>query len=138
MIIYAIPFAIGNQTRSIVSLDWFQKERGELYFQNKPYLYNDYSRLISLVKYNKMDIVGLYMNVDDWEYPLWVLANHPNLASGGIVFRHITARNNTSKFSEPSFMPEYIVATSEIREWKHSLNYNKITDYKYLSLYKKM
>ena len=40
------------------------------YFVNRPHLYEDYTSAVKVVLDEGKERVGLYLDRDDWEYPL--------------------------------------------------------------------
>jgi hypothetical protein len=73
-------------------------------FRNRPELKADYMGAAKFLETQSCFDVGLSMNHDDWEYPLWVL-----LGTGqpGSRYRleHIGVRNASRKKTDPSFQP---------------------------------
>jgi 4-amino-4-deoxy-L-arabinose transferase-like glycosyltransferase len=70
---YSIPFLVLNQSRNLVSLDWLNKDRNELMFNDNPGLYQDHLATAKFIRQNKIKEAGLITGIDDWEYPIWVM-----------------------------------------------------------------
>jgi 4-amino-4-deoxy-L-arabinose transferase-like glycosyltransferase len=131
MIIYSIPFAIGNETRPLWSLKWLRKTRMERYFRNKPELYDSYRIAMDIIIKSGVKTVGLYLGGDDWEYPLWVLGR-----DSGIQFHHVGVTNISKILNDKTSLPEYVIATKNPDTWPESSLYEIIYHDEQVSLLK--
>lgn len=132
--IYSIPFALGNWSRSIVSLEWKYLDRGRLYFQNRRYLYEDYNTAIDILKDLHKGEVGLYIG-GEWEYPLWAFAQEKGAS---VTFKHIGVRNVTGRLKEEIILPEFVIAAIPIDSWEHSVEYYGIYDSEHASVLRRV
>lgn len=94
------------------------------YFVNRPYLYEDYTSAVKVVLDEGKERVGLYLAREDWEYPLWVLADRH--ASKGIPqFGHVGVTRISNKISGQDVLaPDLVLATK-------APDLNMITDKEY-------
>jgi 4-amino-4-deoxy-L-arabinose transferase-like glycosyltransferase len=84
ILISSIPSLFFNEIRPFVHLnkESLKKNRTENYFNNKPFLYQEYSSVVEKIKELSPQKIGLIMGNNDWEYPLWVMmGNESNGAS---------------------------------------------------------
>lgn len=70
----SFPFVLYNERRPLITGDWEQKQRSELYFTARPELCAAYTQAVDLLATADAQEVGLLTGHDDWEYPLWILA----------------------------------------------------------------
>ncbi len=131
MTIYSIPFAIGNTSRPLWSLEWLRKNRMDLYFRKKPELYDSYRIAMDIVRKSGVKTVGLYFGESDWEYPLWVLGH-----DSGIKFHHVGVTDISKILNTKTDLPEYVIATKNPDTWPESNLYNLIYSDKNISLLK--
>lgn len=76
----ALPPLFFLQSRPLVpwrvfhtrALTW-TTPRSDLYFSNRPALKQSYREVVSILAAAKPSCIGLYLNADSWEYPLWAL-----------------------------------------------------------------
>jgi len=86
----ALPIPSGEQSPAIMSLD-----RGDRYFSGaRKDLKNPYQQAIAQLAQANCDRVGLALTGDDWEYPLWVLAQQQSL---NMSLQHIQVPNASSR-----------------------------------------
>jgi 4-amino-4-deoxy-L-arabinose transferase-like glycosyltransferase len=139
MVFYSLFFLFGNSSRSLISLDWFYKNRIELYFVNKNYKLRSYEEAIEVVqKADNQGVVGLYFSDDDWEYPVWVFAHLFKGEGATMTFRHVGVNNISESINDNSFLPEYVISTKQMTTWKHVAKYTCINTFNYIKVYKKL
>jgi len=83
------------------------------YFINKPYIYDDYKAAVKLVMNEGEEDVGLYMGIDSWEYPLWVLADR-HASKGTPQFRHLVFTDISNTIDIPN-VPTLVLATKVVK-----------------------
>ena len=126
MVVYAVPFALDNSSRSIMSFEWMNYERKQLYFQNRSDLFGEYSSALDILKTEKAREVGLYQGMDDWEYPLWLSDGETGTNASNVSFRAVGVNNISRTISEEVFLPSHVIATKPIKEWEHASKYEYI------------
>jgi hypothetical protein len=118
-----LPFALDNQTRSLLSLEWMTREnRCELYFPARPEAYDSYRRAIDVVKRAGVRDVGLCLGGDDWEYPFWALAG-VEAGRSGIRFHHVGVKGPSERLGTDPVLPEYVIATRSLATWEAGRDY---------------
>jgi hypothetical protein len=137
MVIYGLVFALANQSRSLVSLDWFHKDRMGLYFTNREDLYHDYKNAIGAVQGEGPQEVGLYLGGDDWEYPLWALASHVQEGGGAVSFRHVGVGDSSGEVFDEESLPMFVIATQDLDSWKHAAEYRSVYASQHVSVFRK-
>jgi hypothetical protein len=139
MVFYSLFFLFGNSSRSLISLDWYNKNRIELYFVNKNYKLRSYEEAIEIIqKADNQGVVGLYFSDDDWEYPVWVFAHLFKGEGATMAFRHVGVNNISESINDNSFLPEYVISTKQMTTWKHVAKYTCINTFNYIKVYKKL
>ena len=78
--------------------------------------------------------LGVITGWDDWEYPIWALAQHRNI---DLRIEHVLVKDPSKKYSQP-FVPCAILVTGQKEE--HTIKFNdvdfsKVMDEKAFSLY---
>jgi len=136
MVIYSLPFALHNQSRSLVSLQWNRKDRMELYFQNRAHLLHDYIDAMNIVEKAGVREVGLYLDRGDWEYPFWVVALQKEKNGRTISFRHVGVSNVSRMLEEDTFLPLYVIATKKIVNWEYATMYASVFTSDSVSVFK--
>jgi hypothetical protein len=138
MMLYCIPFAVNNESRSLISLDWLEKKRTELYFQNRPNLYASYKEAIKFLQNANANDIGLYLGEDDWEYPFWALAKAGGESNTSIRFRHVGVSNSSKTLSKAALLPAYVISTKDIAHWEDKGKYSPVFSSKYTAVLKKI
>ena len=136
MILYSVPFALGNSSRSIVSFEWKTTDRKQLYFQNWYLLYSDYNLAISAIGKEIDGEVGLYTEFNDWEYPLWVFTRQKEMNGKSITFKSVGVSDVSRRLSKGIFLPTFVIATKPIEGWEHARRYAPVYNSKHLMVYK--
>jgi len=116
LIIVSLPWVFHNKSRSLVSSSSVLiTDRIEQYFVNRPYLEEPYMGAISFVKSTGCLDIGLFLGLDDWEYPLWVLLGWNSRSR--IRLEHVNVQNisamKASTFN--SFNPCAIITVNPIQ-----------------------
>jgi hypothetical protein len=117
---YSTPFLILNKTRSFVALTNHSilstGDRLKSYFANRVDLYEDYTAAAKIIMDEGAEEVGLCLEYDDYEYPLWVLVGR-HASRGTPRFRHVGVAD-MSKMKEKQNMlaPGLVVATKRLPE----------------------
>lgn len=74
LLVGAQPWVFFNQARPIIGTsNIFNTSRTEQYFRNQHSLWFSYSRAIQLLPEPECKQIGLYLDLDSWEYPFWIL-----------------------------------------------------------------
>lgn len=123
MVLYSLPFALANHSRSLVSLDWNNNDRIQLYFKNRKYLFYDYNSAMNVLGKADNGEVGLYLEPYHWEYPFWVFAKRTEKKGGVMTFRHVGVSNVSKTINEDVLLPLYVIATKSLEKWEHAPKY---------------
>jgi hypothetical protein len=126
MVLYSLLFALRNQTRPLLSQVWQQNDRMQLYFINRPNLYESYGRAMHILEKAEVQDVGLYVGSDDWEYPFWVFAKASSRFHANIRFRHVGVNDQSKILQTLTHLPAYVVATINTDTWQESKKYNLV------------
>ena len=87
-------------------------ERKELYFLGNFIDYYSYRSATKIIRDNDPHKIGLMMDSNDWEYPIWVLLRQP-ASKGPIQINHIQVEDISGRLESPQDkIPEYILATN--------------------------
>ena len=119
----SVPWVLGNATRPLTPspsaiIDHFVRgkplpltiitaDRSQQYFTNRPALWRPYSVITSLIKKSGAGNIGLHLNGEDWEYPLWVLLDDAD--GSGPRIEHVEVRNRSGTIGLVNFHPDLIV-----------------------------
>ena len=115
VVAYSVPYLVANPSRPLLpqaGRSVFNTSRLQQYFAVRPYLYQDYAAAMDAVRQLQVEEVGLLLDEDGWEYPLWVLAGSE--ASGAPHFRHVGVTNITGTLDAAKELPQAIVTTLPI------------------------
>jgi hypothetical protein len=116
LILSSAPFLVNNKFRPLVGdNNIFSKDRTSLYFSNRFWLENSYISGIEFIKSEGCDMLGLNLNNDYWEYPLWAL-----LKNRSIRIEHINVTNAASKVNEKPRFNNFIPCAIFSLEFKES------------------
>lgn len=103
---YAEIIAPFYNNRSVLRTD-----RQIMYFSSNMSFYEDYQQVMNAVKDLEKDLIGLHLGNNDWEYPIWVLANR-NASVGSPHFKHVAVEDISLRLDpEIESLPEYIIST---------------------------
>ena len=104
--LYASPShpAYAGETKSV-----FQADRTHMYFSARPWVRDPYLRAIAYLAELEPTEIGLYMNADDFDYPLFPLFKDRL----GVVPRieHVGVSNISAALADSSFAPKYVFST---------------------------
>jgi len=103
----------------------------ELYFVNRPSLYDSYRMAINTIVDSTEQPVGLYIGVDDWEYPFWVLGQDK-----GLSFVHVGVVNHSDGSAKKGELPSYVIATMNPMLWCESNVYELVSSDSSISVLK--
>ena len=111
----SIPFLILNKTRPFAPLTEgamiSQDDRVRSYFINHGEIYADYQAAAKIILASGAEEVGLCLQYDDYEYPLWVLAGR-SARRGTPRFRHIGVVDLSAATETPNRpLPGLVVST---------------------------
>jgi len=137
MVCYSLRFVVANNSRDLESLDWMEKDRKELYFENKKFLFRGYSDAVKWVQEAGAQDVGLYLGGDDWEYPFWALAQQTQKNQKPVTFKHVGVSNLSRTLNRDESLPAYVIATKKIEKWKHAAQYASVYHSDHVSVFKK-
>lgn len=131
MVLYSFPFALTNELRPLLSKEWQQKERNELYFMYRPELYQSYKEAMDVLQKAGVQDVGLYIGGDDWEYPFWMLAKEMHFRPVGLTEQSKVLQTDASS-------PEYIIATMNTDTWPERKEYSVVYASENVSVLKRL
>lgn len=137
LVLYSIPFALKNSSRSLVSLEWYYNDRMQLYFKNRSNLFNDYNSAMNVLGKADNGVVGLYLGGDDYEYPFWAFAWRTKKNGRTISFRHVGVSNVSRTINEEVLLPSYVIATKSIETWEHAPKYVSVYTSESVSVFRK-
>lgn len=123
----AFPISSDEQSASILTLP-----RSELYFSGaRKELRIPYKTAIALIEEHQCRSVGLALEGDDWEYPLWVLMSQQH---SSFQMKHINVTNE-SQISPSEFSDQQICAViSTIPDYQPNLSLHKSFSWKDISV----
>ncbi len=133
---YSLIFSFNNKTRSLISLDWYYKDRAEFYFKNTKHVYQNFMNVIGILQLEKQKVAGIYCNDAGWEYPLWMLSRVGYNGKKNIIFEHVGVSNASKVSGIP--LPEYIVATIMLDKWEEADKYTAVYKSAGISLFRKL
>ena len=86
-------------------------DRQMMYFSSNMSFYEDYQKVMNVVNDLEVEVIGLYLDSNHWEYPIWVLANR-NASVGAPHFKHVAVEDISARL-DPDIenLPEYIIST---------------------------
>ena len=122
--LFALAPLFANGSRSIYSMSWYHKNRGELYFNVRPNSYQNYADSVAIINKTGASRIGFYLDPsDDWEYPYWALTKNSIANGGPVVFRHLLSAQSAPKPDPGKPLPQYIIATANLAGWPHHSKY---------------
>ncbi len=96
LVVLSVPYLFANHTRPLVGArNILSVPRNEQYFWKSPWLAASYWNAVAFIGQNGCRDVGLILQFDDWEYPLWALTRDDK-----IRFRHVMVRNGVAAMPE--------------------------------------
>jgi len=138
LFISSIPFILFNVRRPLVSPDTvLLLPRNDIYFLYRPELKQTFFFYSEYIKNSACKQIGLQVDEDNWEYPLWVYLG--GTRSFDYRIEHINVTNVSQSLTYPrgDFFPCLILGNTEIGEKIQYLGYSYYRKFKsdYLSLY---
>jgi hypothetical protein len=125
--LFSANWVINNNTRPLTpDAIYATKPRDELYFSVWGDLYTPYTEIANNISSLKCEKVGLIIDEDTWEYPLWILLKDRGF-NGKI--EHIRVHNLSAKYEQFDFNPCAIISTSDISEIQQEYRNIQIGDY---------
>jgi hypothetical protein len=114
LVVASTPWVVTNQSRPLVGANSvLTTPRVNQYFTNHPDLEPAYLGAASYLDQRQCSSIGLWDNIDDWEYPWWV-ALAPS--GGPLLIEHVNVANDTSRLADGapyvSFHPCAIILIS--------------------------
>ena len=109
----SLRYVFQNPTRPLVGRDnVLITNRLNQYFSSSPDKFMSYQQVSMAIGDQQCTDIGLMTNIDDWEYPLWVMTEE---SGSHIHFEHILV-DNPSGTLETGFAPCAIIVTYPIQE----------------------
>jgi len=137
-VLFSLPFALNNQSRSLLSQDWRKRnDRVELYFNDSPKLYESYRMAMHVVEMAGVRDVGLYLGGDDWEYPFWVFAEGHSHRSN-IQFHNVGVNDQSKILQTEAYLPAYVIATKSCDTWHDRKEYDLVCGDENVSVLRKI
>lgn len=137
MVLSSMFFVFSNKSRSLVSLNWLNNNRNSLYFVNRPELLQSYEKVVGVIAQAETQEVGLYMNGDDWEYPILAYALQATEDKKTLRFKQVGVNNVSRVIDQDSTLPPYVITTRNLETWQYKAKYFPIYTSEYASVYKK-
>lgn len=106
---------------------WGANQRPYGYFVNRHTEYDPYFALCNTIKDNEYTFVGLFINGDDYEYPLWQM-----LCGQVERMEHIGVTNESMIYEDLTFHPDCIIwlgSKPEMPYEYHGIIYEECTEY---------
>jgi len=135
---YAFIFCFYNPSRPLISKRWITKDRFERCFASNYGLYKDYNGALKYISEQSMlGVVGLYIGVDDWEYPLWAYNYNKNASFDFISFKHVGVDNESRILFCGEDEPLYVLSSRDFSNWEHSYKYRRVYLSESISVFEK-
>ncbi len=131
LFIAAIPWLVEGQPRPLLgNHSVLTTNRNEQYLSNEPNLYPSYMSVTNQIETMKAPNVGLVMQFNDSEYPLWVYLSNDERPLPRI--EHVKVQNETNVIARTNpyyhlFKPDVLVVTIPKLFRKNTLTLNRIT-----------
>jgi hypothetical protein len=95
LLLYALPFLLKNSANPLIGTNnIFNTSKIDQYFVHRPNLRDPYIGAAQFLNSQECRDVGLYLDLDDWEYPLWFLLKKDKKKK--VHIEHINVRNNSA------------------------------------------
>ena len=115
MMAAAMPWLLCNPSRPLIAgRSIFSKGRIEQYFADRALLTAPYRGAVDYVAKQGIRNVGLLVDADDYEYPLWVLLQGAYRKE--FRLEHVGVRNLSRTLRAVPFEPEAVIATMDLPE----------------------
>ena len=89
--------------------------RQKLYFSSNKSIYHDYLSVMEMVNELDEEYIGLHLGADDWEYPIWVLADRLDSRSKP-GFIHVGVEDHSNVlYRNPVIIPKYFISSDHKR-----------------------
>jgi len=114
-------------------------ERKDQYFSGNREIMDDYIEVMDAVNGLDVGVIGLELNSNNWEYPIWVFANR-HAEKGLPEFIHV-ANDNLSSTLDPirEEWPEYVISTKRSNSFfTTDLKYQYIVDTRFIDLLQRL
>jgi len=110
----AIPWVLVNSAKPIIPhpQSIFALERSDMLFFDRPDLLQPYNDAISFIKSVDSYSTGILLDSDDWEYPLWAIANYYHPSDHSYRFQHIILNDDIDTQVVYS-IPEFIISSKD-------------------------
>ncbi len=109
LFVMALPWLFLNTSRPLLGpRNIFQVARAEQYLSNRPKTYSAYRRVASVAGQLRCSQIGLIMNGDSGEYPLWIYLEEE--LDNSFRLEQIQVRNVSAKYANSLFSPCVIIA----------------------------
>jgi hypothetical protein len=96
-----------NEIRPLIGArSIFTVPRLEQYFQNKPDLQAPYTYAATLAQDKRCTKIGLWLEPDTWEFPLWILLNNGGI--DGLRIEHVRVSNESAGASLQREMSNFV------------------------------
>ena len=107
----SLPWVFYNGAKPIFPnpVRFFSLSRAEMLFFKRPELLEPYQGAVRFLKNNNSSITGILIDSDDWEYPLWAIANYYDPSENKLAFRHVILSRGEEHTAE--IPPDYILTT---------------------------
>ena len=136
-----IPILAGKMTSLIGLLTYGGSietlERQELYFLSNHKEYHWYKKAFQWIEDDTSTSIGLLMDKDDYEYPLWVLFDQHSSPGERLIY-HVGIENITGTLENPyPIQPELIIITrSTYKDLPVLADYGVVYESKTIQMYK--
>ncbi len=108
VVLFGCNWTFNNPLRPInPGAVYAQVPRTNGYFARRPYLLPMYREIVDRIIASTCTEVGLIVNEDSWEYPLWMLLREQNYQG---VIRHIRVGNASQVYERTDFYPCAIIS----------------------------
>ena len=111
--LYSIFIVVFNKSRPLINTGFTNRisifdDRYEKYFSNQPELYPEYKNILSILESQKNQNIGLILNIDSWEYPLF-----SSLIEMQIFPQHIDVENISKSIPISDTKINFIISTKD-------------------------
>lgn len=130
LLLYALVFALANQIRPLLSLEWLRLPRATLYFASRPHLEAEYVEVMDRLS-GFTGEVGVYLGENQGEYLFWALRG-----AEGPVFRHLRA--SLPPFPEAQPLPVFLLAGRPLGNWPHAGAYGVVYRGEHVTLLRRL
>jgi 4-amino-4-deoxy-L-arabinose transferase-like glycosyltransferase len=107
LLLASIPYIIKNESRPLISnrhqLSIMKSDRLDQYFYNYPELKGSYYASVRQALDHECNSIGLQLGSDDWEYPIWIIAQEIKNKLPRI--EHVQVNNVSAKIPLTQFTP---------------------------------